>query len=125
MSGLSLKLLALLLVSILLGAGGQLMFKAAARHLPPYSELGLLKLALALLTTPLILAGFACFFISAVLWIVALRSIALSIAYPMVALSYVVIFTGSHLLFQEPLSWRHWCGAALIVAGIVLITRQG
>jgi drug/metabolite transporter (DMT)-like permease len=124
MSSLSLKMLVLLVVSIVLGAGGQLMFKAAARHLPPFAELGLLKLALALFTTPLILAGFACFFVSAVLWIIALRSVALSVAYPMVALSYIIIFTGSHLLFQEPLSWRHWCGAGLIVAGIVLVTWQ-
>ena len=120
----STRTLALLLSSIVLGAGGQLMFKAASRSLPAFSELGALRLLYTMFTTPVILAGFFCFFISALLWIVALRSVPLSVAYPMVALSYVIIFVGSHFLFMEPLSWRHWGGAALIVAGILLITWQ-
>jgi drug/metabolite transporter (DMT)-like permease len=118
------RTLVLLLISILLGAGGQLMFKAASRSLPAFAELGLLRLVATMFTTPVILGGFFCFFISALLWIVALRSVPLSLAYPMVALSYVIIFVGSHFLFMEPLTWRHWGGAALIVAGILLITWQ-
>jgi drug/metabolite transporter (DMT)-like permease len=116
------RIVGMLLSSIALGAVGQLMFKAAARGLPPFSELGLLKLLLAMFTTPMILGGFACFFISSVLWIVAIRNVNLSVAYPMVALSYIIIFAGSAALFHEPVGWRHWAGAALIVGGILLIT---
>lgn len=113
--------LAILLVSIVLGASGQLMFKGAARTLPPFAELGVVRLLVTMFTTPLILGGLSCFFVSAVLWIVALRSVALSIAYPMVALSYVIIFCGSYFLFHEPIGWRQWMGAVLIVGGIVLV----
>ena len=77
-----------------------------------------------MLSTPAILGGFACFFISALLWIFALRQVPLSVAYPMVALSYIVIFIGSAVLFGESVTWRHWSGAALIVAGIVLINLR-
>lgn len=115
------KTILLLILSIVLGASGQLMFKGAARTLPGFAELGLARLLLTLFTTPMILGGFACFFTSSILWILALRTVPLNIAYPMVALSYIIIFTGSCFLFQEPVSWRHWVGAALIVAGIVLI----
>lgn len=118
----SLSVFLLLILSILLGASGQLLFKGAARGLPPFSELGLARLIITMFSTPLILGGFACFFVSSVLWIVALRSVALNIAYPMVALSYIIIFIGGYYLFSEPLSWRHWIGALLIVAGIILIT---
>lgn len=117
----SFSVLLLLLISIVLGAGGQLLFKGAARQLPPFAELGLARLILTMFTTPLILTGFGCFFVSSVLWILALRSINLSLAYPMVALSYVLIFIGSYYLFGEPLNIRHWLGALLIVGGIVLI----
>ncbi|MCB1218657.1 EamA family transporter [bacterium] len=117
--------IASLLTSIALGAAGQLMFKAAARTLPAYSELGLARLLLAMFTTPLILAGFICFFISSVLWIVTLRSMPLSNAYPMVALSYVIIFLGSFYLFGEAVDWRHWAGAGLIISGILLIAGRG
>lgn len=116
-----LNVLLMLLVSIVLGACGQLMFKGAARQLPPFAELGLGRLLVVMFTTPLILGGFTSFFISSVLWILALRTINLSIAYPLVALSYVIIFLGSYFLFQEPLSYRHWLGALLIVGGILLI----
>jgi len=116
------RVVMLLILSIALGATGQLMFKGAARGLPAFSELGLARLMTTMFTTPLILGGFACFFISSVLWIVALRAVNLSVAYPLVALSYIIIFLGSYLLFNEPLCWRHWAGAALIVGGIVLIT---
>jgi drug/metabolite transporter (DMT)-like permease len=118
----SLRVFTLLIVSIVLGGSGQLMFKAAARELPAFAELGLSRLIITMFTTPWILGGFVCFFVSAVLWIMALRSVALSIAYPMVALSYIIIFLGSYFLFQEPLSWRHWVGALLIVGGIALVT---
>jgi len=115
------SVLLMLLISIALGAAGQLLFKGAARQLPPFAELGLLRLILTMFTTPLILAGFCCFFVSSVLWILALRAINLSLAYPLVALSYVIIFIGSYYLFGEPLGLRHWLGALLIVGGIVLI----
>jgi drug/metabolite transporter (DMT)-like permease len=115
------RIIALLITSIVLGASGQLMFKGASRSLPPFSELGVGKLLLTMFTTPLILCGFACFFISSLLWIVAIKHVPLSVAYPMVALSYVIIFTGSALLYGEAISWRHWGGAGLIVSGIFLI----
>ncbi|MCH7472333.1 EamA family transporter [bacterium] len=117
--------LVLLLVSIGLGAGGQLMFKGAASAMPPFAELGLWRLLAAMFTTPLILSGFTCFFISAVLWIIALRSVPLSIAYPMVAMSYIIIFTGSYFFFSEPITWKHLLGALLIVSGVALIAWRG
>jgi len=116
------RILIMLLSSIALGAVGQLLFKGAARVLPGYSELGLVRMLVTMFTTPMILGGFTCFFVSSVLWIISLRSVNLNIAYPMVSLSYIIIFTGSYFLFKEPLDWRHWIGAALIVSGIVLIT---
>ena len=111
-------------MSIALGATGQLLFKYASLRLPAFSELGASGTVVRLLSTPAILGGFACFFISALLWIFALRQVSLSVAYPMVALSYIVIFIGSAVLFGESVTWRHWSGAALIVAGIVLINLR-
>jgi len=121
----TIRVLILLLVSIGLGATGQLLFKAATQTMAPFSDLGVAGLLTTMFTSPKILGGFACFFISAVLWIVALKSVALSTAYPMVALSYIIIFTGSYFLFGEAVTWRHWAGAALIVAGILLIAGKG
>lgn len=111
-------------VSIALGACGQLMLKGAAKNLPPFSQLGVGGLLTKMSTTPLMLAAFASFFVSAVLWVLAIRRANLSVAYPATALSYVIIFLGSNLLFQEVITWRHWAGAGLILCGIMLIAAQ-
>lgn len=118
------KMLALLLTSIVLGAGGQLLFKHASRIVPAPSQLGVWRWLLEVFTTGSVLAAFACFAVSAVLWLIALRDTPLSIAYPMVALSYIIIFTGSYFLFSEPVTWGKVIGAALIVAGIIVIGRS-
>jgi drug/metabolite transporter (DMT)-like permease len=115
---------ALLAVSIALGASGQLLFKVGSLRMPPFAELGAFGLLGRMLTTPTIVIGFACFFLSSLLWIYAIRQLPLSVAYPFVALSYIVIFIGSAILFDESITWRHWTGAALIVCGIVLINLQ-
>jgi drug/metabolite transporter (DMT)-like permease len=111
-----LPVLGILLLSIALGASGQLLFKAASlAH--PADQQGMLRTIL----DPRTIGGFACFFTSAILWIFALKRLPLSIAYPMVALSYVLIFIGSATLFHETITWRHWLGAGLIFAGILSI----
>lgn len=118
------KTLALLLTSIVLGAGGQLLFKHAARIVHAPSQLGIGRWLLEVFTTGSVLAAFACFAVSAVLWLVALRDTPLSVAYPMVALSYIIIFAGSYFLFSEPVTWGKVIGAVLIVAGIIVIGRS-
>jgi drug/metabolite transporter (DMT)-like permease len=123
-TGLKPAIIALLAVSIALGACGQLLFKFGAQKLPSLAEVGLGGALLRMLGTPTVFIGFVCFFLSSLLWIYALRQVPLSVAYPFVSISYIVIFIGSAVFFSEAISWRHWSGAALIVAGIVLINLK-
>jgi small multidrug resistance pump len=44
-----------------------------------------------------------------------------SIAFPSVAASYVIVAVIAHLLWNEPLGWPQWGGIALIIGGIALI----
>ena len=115
------RLLAILLTSIVLGATGQLMLRHAARVLTAPSQVGLGRWLLSVFTSPTILAAFVLFAVSALLWIAALRETPLTVAYPMVALSYIIIFVGSYFLFAEPITFTKLIGAALVVAGIIVI----
>lgn len=121
----SVNTLAILLASIVLGAGGQLLLKSASRFLNAPSQIGLMKWLLELFTNAHALAAFGCFALSAVIWIAALRETPLTFAYPMVALSYIIIFAGSHFLFAEPITAAKLIGAGLIIAGIVTINLGG
>ena len=115
------RLITILLTSIVLGAAGQLMLRHSARLLAAPSQLGIWRWIGAVFTTPTIIGAFAFFAISALGWIIALREVPLTVAYPMGALAYVIIFTGSYFLFAEPITWTKIIGAALIVTGITII----
>jgi drug/metabolite transporter (DMT)-like permease len=60
-----------------------------------------------------------------VLWIYLLRFIPLSRAYPYMALSFVIVPVFSAVLFREPLSLAYFMGTALILSGLVVVSRLG
>jgi drug/metabolite transporter (DMT)-like permease len=68
-------------------------------------------------------AGLLTFVLSAAVWIVVLSRVSLSFAYPFVSLTYVIILLFDGLILHEPVSGIRWAGVALIVAGILLISR--
>jgi drug/metabolite transporter (DMT)-like permease len=55
-------------------------------------------------------------------WYMAISRIPLSIAYPIGALAYPLIFLGSMLFLREPFSWASLIGNCLIVLGVFIAT---
>ena len=72
--------------------------------------------------TPAIWVGLGLFGLAAVVWLSVLSRAALSFAYPFAALTYVVIVLYDALR-NEPTGAFRWGGVALIMAGIVLVSR--
>ena len=58
-------------------------------------------------------------------WAVVLSRMQLSVAYPALSLTYVVIPFVSWLLLNEPISLIHWIGILLVVAGVLLVLTGG
>lgn len=73
---------------------------------------------------PWALVGILLYAISAVFWLVVLSRVALSVAYPMVAIGYVVVVIYSRFVFKEEVKLIAWIGLVLIVIGVI-ITAQG
>ena len=61
--------------------------------------------------------------LSAAIWLVVLSRVSLSFAYPFVSLTYVIILVFDRLVLHESVSGVRWVGVALIMAGILLISR--
>lgn len=61
--------------------------------------------------------------VATLLWIHLLRYVPLSQAYPLMALSFVIVPVVSHLLFNETLHVQQMVGMCLILFGIFLMTR--
>ncbi|MFZ5511704.1 MAG: DMT family transporter [Pseudomonadota bacterium] len=118
--------LALILVSVLLGAAAQLLLKAGASALGRLDLAlhGLLPMGLKIASQPQILAGIACYAVSLALWIVALSRVEVSVAYPMVSLGYVVTAAAAWLLLGEDVNAMRLAGIAIIIAGVLVVAKS-
>jgi len=67
--------------------------------------------------------GLGTFVVSAAVWLIVLSRASLSFAYPFVSLTYVLILLFDRLVLHEPISGVRYGGVALIIAGILLISR--
>lgn len=73
------------------------------------------------LKVPLLWLGLFLFGVSAIFWLVVLSRVPLSLAYPFVGLSYIVVVALGRFLFNEDVPPAHWAGVLIIAIGIALI----
>jgi len=102
----------LLFTSIFIAVIAQLFFKAFSLSKPEDGNIYLYLLNYKLI------AGFALYFISAILYIVALKKIDLSVAYPTISISYIFVILLSHFIFGESLTTYKILGSILITLGV-------
>ena len=100
-------------ISILAGIAGQMLLKAGADAPDFFSQL----------LRPSTLAGLAFYGAAAFLYIIALRKIPVSVAFPSVSLSYAIVAVFGHFLFGEPFGIKQIGGIVLIMGGVVLINQ--
>lgn len=64
------------------------------------------------------------FALSSLLWMYIIRHYPLSMAYPMISLSYVMGMLAAVFIFQEHVPTIRWIGLGLIIIGVVLIVQE-
>lgn len=116
---------AVALVSILLGATGQFLFRLGMLHYGKVTVTGIWGQLGAIIFTPAIFLGFSCFGVSSILWLVVISRWELSYAYPLVALGYVMAILYGTLLLHETLTLSKIVGSGLILAGISVLGFWG
>jgi len=104
-----------LAAAVLFGIAGQIALKSGAAAAPTVA---------AQFLNPLTMLGFAIYVFAALCYIVALKKIPVSLAFPSVSASYAVVAILAHLLWNEPFGWPQIGGIALIGAGILLIHQH-
>jgi|YNPNPStandDraft_1061719.scaffolds.fasta_scaffold04698_3 multidrug transporter EmrE-like cation transporter len=70
-----------------------------------------------------VLLGFLWIFAGSIFWLVVISRIELSVAYPMLGLSYVVMVLASWPALQEPLNWQKVVGSLVICLGVALVAQ--
>ncbi len=112
---LSFAMLGLIGFCILTEAARELCFKQAANasSLPK------------ILVEPIVWLGIGFWAIELVAWTNTLEHVPLSLAYPLMSLSYVTILLAGALVFRERVNKRHAIGALLITAGAACVGATG
>jgi drug/metabolite transporter (DMT)-like permease len=119
--------LPLVFFSAFCAVGGQLLIKAGTG---PVGALGADALAnplaalLRIVSSPMLIAGLGCYVAGAASWIVVLSRLPLSLAYPIVAVSYAITPIMAWLLFGESVPAIRWAGIGAICLGIILVSRS-
>ena len=114
----------LILSAVLLGAIAQVVLKRGMQIYGEVSAGGVWTQIIPILKIPHVLTGFILYGLSSVLWIAVVSKVDLSLAYPMVSAAYVIVFLASWLILGEQISPLRAAGLAVIVTGVVMISRS-
>jgi len=117
---------AVLSTGVLLNALAQLGLKSATQVTGPLlaGEAGVWRRGLELLVVPSLWGAVCAYALSLVVWIVGLSRVPVSQAYPLLSMGYVLNIGLAWWLLGEAPNAQRVVGIAVIVLGVVLVSRS-
>ncbi len=109
----------LLVTNIILMTIGQLFFKQAALFVNSNQNLNLIT---RYLFNPWFYGAVSFFALSTFIWVQILTSMKISVAYPLLSISYILTALGAYYFFGERLNPINIAGIFLIMLGVSLIS---
>jgi drug/metabolite transporter (DMT)-like permease len=115
-----------ILISVVGGAIGQILLKKGMGDMGPLTITAgqVLNIIWRMATNPYVVVGLGIYMCGTLFWLVALSRVQLSFAYPFASLSYGLMLLAAWLLFREDISLLRVIGTAVIVAGVLIISRS-
>ncbi len=113
------------LVSIMLLSAGQTAIKYGLNDIGGVDLSDGLMSLFRIFQTPWVIGGFFFYGVSAILWLDVLSKLDFSLAFPMVALTYVFTLLIGRFFFGETIGWERIFGVALILTGVFFLIRSG
>ncbi len=116
---------ALLMIAICLTVTGELLLKTGMNR---HGELNvsfstLVPTALKLFSSPFVVGGFVFTFSGALFWLAVLSRWPLSLAYPLLSISYIIGIAASVLILKERVALPQLLGVLVIIMGVYLVSR--
>lgn len=110
-------------MTVLLTVIGQLLLKWQVSNAGPLPEAfsGKVLFLVHAMLNPWILTGLGAAFAASLFWMLALKQLPLSTAYPFTASSFILILVCAALFFDEPITAGKLLGTALVVSGIAVL----
>ena len=118
--------LGLILLSVSSGVAGQLALKVGVTRAgaAAVETAGPLWTLITAFRSPLVWLGLALYGLGALAWILVLTRLDLSLAYPFLALNFVLIAIASRLFLGEAIPALRWAGIVVICFGILVIAKS-
>lgn len=116
----------LILASVTLTAFAQILLKVGMSGTTIQRELAggfSHRAAIAVFLDPRVLAGLALYFGAAMVWLIVLSKVEVSLAYPFVAIGFVLTAVIGRIFLNEGLSIERVGGTVLISLGVILLAR--
>jgi multidrug transporter EmrE-like cation transporter len=116
----------LILGGVILNALGQLLLKAGTNAVGPFefSAANAVPVGVKLASQPYVIAGVVCYFVSLVVWLMALSRVEVSVAYPMLSIGYALNAVAAWYLFGEAVTPLRLLGIGVIVLGVYIVARS-
>lgn len=117
------KSLLLLIPAILFSTTGQLFLKMGMTQVGDFAFTpdAILAVLPQVILNPFIWVGFIGFIGGTVFWLGVISRAPLSLAYPILAMSYFVVVIEAWLFLNEQLTWQLLLGVFIIVVGVVIV----
>jgi drug/metabolite transporter (DMT)-like permease len=116
--------LMLVLVAVCFSATGELLLKKGMTRVGVLSLHALGPTFVRMLGCWQLWAGLGAAACAAVFWLATISRVELSWAYPMLAMGYILVLVFSALVLGETVTPARWIGTALIVVGVILVSRS-
>lgn len=115
----------LLVLAIFLAALGQILLKKGMLSVGAFSteNFTLVGYFLKSFANIYVLGGIFFYVLGTLVWLLVLSRLPLSLAYPCLALGYVIVAILSKYLFGETITFLRWLGIITVCLGIFLISR--
>ena len=97
---------------------GQILFKASATSLVQTGSFFAFK------TASILIAAMTLYAITSIAWVWVLQKVELGRVYPLMALAFILVPLGSHLIFGERFQPQYFGGVVLIMMGIVVAVNS-
>jgi multidrug transporter EmrE-like cation transporter len=120
------KSFTLVFISVILGSIGQILLKLGMNQVGKVEVLRpieLISIFYRIFSTPLILIALIAYAVSLVFWLFVLSRLPLGVAYPLLAISYVINPVLAHIFFRENVSTYQIVGITIICLGVFIIGK--
>lgn len=127
------KNILLILFSAALGVAGQLALKygvgaastkSSSKIVSSLDAKSIVTFLASAAANKFVLLGFALYLVSALSWLIILTRVDLSLAYPLISISYIIVVVLSKLIFNEPVTAYRLAGTLVVCAGVFLLLRK-